>query len=141
LASGTFSTTTRPTFTTLGVEVTSASLLDSTVGPYSAVPATNLPTVVRGDCHSCSGFFELSAGDTNRDFVVDVDDMNTPWNNFFTSGGWDEGDLTGDGQVTNDDKAWHSFYGRVRFVAKWFPNKRIPSIRTARFGIRRFELL
>jgi hypothetical protein len=103
LATGTFSGSGIPSFSSLSGEFTSGRVLTSSLAPYSAVPAANVSTVVRGD-RVGNGAGDLPRGDFNRDFKVDLDDARITWNNFFRSGiGWDEGDDNDDGSVTNFD--------------------------------------
>ena len=111
LMSGTFGAT-RPAFVAnVGPQSnnTDANLLGSPT--VLGTPAINadVTLTVRGDSLASLGLEGggegLAVGDATRDFAVNNDDFAVVVNNFFTAGGWDNGDVDGssNGQVNNDD--------------------------------------
>jgi hypothetical protein len=114
LATGTFSGSGIPSFSSLSGEFTSGRVLTTPTAPFSAVPAANVSTVVRGDRKKFGlNGGDILEGDYNRDFEVDLDDWNIVHNNLFASvEGWDQGDVDDDGVVaTRDYKAvWNNIY-------------------------------
>jgi hypothetical protein len=94
IASGTFTTASRPAFVTVGANSTDANTLSSTVvGPSEEGLDANVTTTVRGDSVATDG---LERGDANRDFKVDSDD-------FDLLAFWGQGDFNDTGSVNSDD--------------------------------------
>jgi len=108
LASGEFSTATRPDFTTNGTSSTDANVFFSVAAPISAIAATAVTTTVRGDSLDTLLLENtvgtgLLAGDANRDGTVDIGDFNLLAFGFNGAGTWDTGDFNSSGTKTIDD--------------------------------------
>jgi hypothetical protein len=109
IANGTFGAT-RPAFVTAGANSTDANTLAGTTTGVAATDAA-VTTTVRGDSLASLGLNPtpttgLKAGDANRDFVVNSDDLGLLLFNFNQTGkSWDQGDFndSANGAVNSDD--------------------------------------
>jgi len=109
LASGTFSTATRPTFTTNGSSSTASNIFDS-LAPDSAASPLATTTTVRGDSLDSLGLENsagtgILAGDANRDGTVNFLDFSALSGGFGATGVapnepiWDIGNFNDDSDV------------------------------------------